>query len=287
VTGQYAVVARAERDRLGEGPLWSPRDNALYWVDILGQLLWRLRLETGEIRSWAMPEMIGWVIERRDRPGFVAGFQSGFAELSLDPVTISRLADPEPELPANRLNDAVADAAGRIWAGTMPVTADRPTGSLYRFDPGGTVTRLDSGYIVTNGPAISLDQKLLYHSDTGRGIIYRFPLRDEGSLGQRSEFIRFAPDWGHPDGMTVDAEDHLWVAHWGGSRISRFAPDGTLDRTIPLPASQITSCAFAGSNLNRMFVTSAAVDRAEEPLAGCLFEVDPGVRGIVPGLFAG
>lgn len=282
----YAIVARDVRDTLGEGLLWSARDNAVYWTDILAPALNRLSLADGQVTRWAMPEMIGWVIERRDAPGFVAGLRSGFAELTLDPVTITPIADPEPGLSDNRLNDAKADRWGRIWAGSMPITADRPSGNLYRLDPDRTVTRVDSGYSVANGPAISPDQRWLYHTDTPSRQVYRFAL-DEDGVRHRTPFIRFERDWGYPDGMTVDAEGGLWIAHWGGARISRFTPEGKLDRSVALPASQITNIAFAGEGLDRMFVTSAADGLPDEKHAGALFEVDAGVIGLPPGQFAG
>jgi sugar lactone lactonase YvrE len=282
---QWRVIERPERDLLGEGPLWSARDNALYWVDILGKALHRLRLHDDAIQSWPLPEMIGWVIERRDNSGFIAGLRSGFAQLDLDPLSVRPFGNPEPGEPGNRLNDAKADAAGRIYAGTMPLGADQPSGALYRLDPDGAITRLDEGYIVANGPAFSRDGRVMYHTDSARGHIYKFPLHEDGSLGARTTFLEFEADWGRPDGMTVDAEDCLWVAHWGGARISRFTPAGKLERAIPLPASQISSCTFAGPNLDRLFVTSAAIECEHEPLAGALFEVTTGVRGLAPNRF--
>jgi sugar lactone lactonase YvrE len=275
------------RCQLGEGPLWSARDNAVYWVDILAPALHRYSLADSSVDSWPMPAKIGWVIERRDRPGFIAGLQSGFAELVLEPFACRLIADPEPDLPDNRLNDAKADHLGRIWAGSMDCEVREATGSLYRLDPDFSVTRQDRGYRVTNGPAFGLGRDCLYHNDTGLGVVYRFDLGPAGEIGNRTEFLKFPRDWGFPDGMTVDAEGGLWIAHWGGGRISRFTPDGKLDRSIPLPASQITSCTFAGPDLDRLFVTSAAKDRPDEPQAGMLFEVDPGVRGLAPNLFAG
>lgn len=274
------------RDILGEGLLWSAREGAVYWTDILAPALNRLVLATGEVTRWPMPEMIGWVIERQHRPGFIAGFKSGFAELTLDPVEVRHIGCPEPHEPGNRLNDAKADRWGRIWAGTMPVAIDRPSGGFYRLDPDHRIHTADTGYTVANGPAISPDDRWLYHTDTVAGLIYRFPLSEKG-LGGREEFIRFESDWGSPDGMTVDAAGGLWVAHWGGSRVTRFTPEGKIDRTIRLPASQITNVCFAGEGLERMFVTSASLDRPDEPLAGALFEVDPGVRGLLPERFAG
>jgi len=284
----YRVISRSGRDQLGEGLLWSQRQNAVYWVDILAPALHRLSLADAQVSSWPMPEKIGWVIERRDRAGFIAGFQSGFSELTLDPVSIRLLAAPEPQLPTNRLNDAVVDHRGRIWAGTMDCSGEPETGSLYCLDPDLGVTRRDSGYRVTNGPVLSPQHDFLYHNDTARRVVYRFALTPDGDIRDKTEFLKFPADWGFPDGMTVDAEGGLWIAHWGGGRVSRFNPDGTLERAIPLPASQITNCVFAGAGLDRLFVTSAAVDRFGEELAGALFEVDPGgVRGLAPHYFGG
>lgn len=280
------IIEGSGRSLLGEGPLWSARDNAVYWVDILGRRLHRLSLADDGIDRWDMPEPIGWVIERRSEPGFIAGFASGFAELTLDPLTIRSIGNPEPELPGNRMNDAKADPAGRIWAGTMAADCKGMEGSLYRLDPDRRWTRVDGPYGIANGPAISSDGGTIYHTDTGLGLIYRFDVHDDGTLGPRQIHLRFEPDWGTPDGMTLDADGGLWVAHWGGSRVSRFAPDGKLERSIALPASQITSCTFAGPNLDRMFVTSAA-DGVDEPHAGKLFEIEPGCRGLPTQLFGG
>ena len=283
----YRIVERVQRDLLGEGPLWSARDHALYWVDILAPALHRLSLLDGSLSSWRMPEMIGWVIERANVPGFIAGFQSGFAELTLNPFEIRPIADPEAHLPKNRLNDAKADRWGRIWAGSMNVNANVPSGGFYRLDPDRSVTAMDSGYIVANGPAFSPAHDYIYHTDSGRGVVYRFAFSADGMLGERSAFIEFEAGWGKPDGMTVDVEGALWIAHWGAARVSRFTPDGQVDRVIHLPTAQVTSCAFVGENLDRMFVTSAAIDNERDPLAGALFEIDPGTRGFPPGQFAG
>lgn len=275
----YVVVARDRRDRLGEGPLWAPREAALYWTDILDRRLNRLSLATSKVESWEMPETIGWVIERA-RGGLVAGLGRRIVSLELDPLSIATIAEPEPERDGNRLNDATADAQGRIWAGSMPLGADRPSGALYRLDPDGGTSRVDDGYIVANGPALSPGGHLLYHADSGRGVVYRFRLED-GRLTSRETFIRFEAGWGAPDGMTCDADGGLWIAHWGGGCVSRFDPDGARERWIRLPASQITSCSFAGEGLDRMFVTSAH-DGVDEAHAGRLFEIDPGCRGLPP-----
>jgi sugar lactone lactonase YvrE len=281
------VIRAALRCKLGEGPLWSARENAIYWVDILAPAVHRLELSDGSVQSWPMPERIGWLVEREHAPGFIAGLQSGFAELSLDPFSIQPIADPEPHLPTNRMNDCKVDAAGRIWAGTMDAAIKDECGSLYRLDPGFRVSKHDEGYGVTNGPAFSVDCRTMYHTDTLKRTVFAFPLREDGSLGKRKDFIRFRDEWGYPDGMTVDAEGGLWIAHWGHGCVSRFTPDGERERSIELPASQITSCVFAGPALDRMFVTSAADGQLDAEHAGKLFEINPGVRGVPQPRFAG
>lgn len=275
------------RCELGEGPLWSARENAVYWVDILGAMLHRFSLADGSTDSWTMPGKIGWVVERRDKPGFIAGLQSGFHVVRLAPFECTPLVDPEPEHPGNRLNDAKVDHLGRIWAGTMDCDVREPTGSLYCLDSRFEVTKQDGGYLVANGPAFDTARRCCYHNDTGRGIVYRFDMRPSGELCNKREFIRFSREPGFPDGMTVDAEGGLWIAHWDGGRVTRFLPDGAAERHITLPASRVTSCTFGGENLDRLFVTTAAQDRPGEPQAGMLFEVEPGVGGLPPNQFAG
>lgn len=280
------VIAPGRRDRLGEGPLWSPRHDALFWVDILGWRIHRMTLADERIESFEQQGYAAWIIER-EAGGFVAGigrnivrFEPGRSEHEV----LASIDDPGQR--GNRLNDAKADRAGRIWAGTMPVTCDRPSGAFFRFDPDGMLARVDGPYTIPNGPAIGNDGDYLLHTDTARRTIFRFDIRDDGSLGEASPFIRFDEEWGNPDGMTFDAEGGLWVACWGAGRVMRFAPDGTPDRHIDLPASQITSCTFAGDALDRMFVTSAG-DGVNEPHGGALFEVDPGCKGLPPHRYLG
>ncbi|WP_066547241.1 MULTISPECIES: SMP-30/gluconolactonase/LRE family protein [unclassified Sphingomonas] len=283
----WQIIKRDVRDTLGEGALWSARHNALYWTDILAPAVNRLSLDSGEVTRWPMPEAVGWLVERR-AGGFIAGFKSGFAELDLDPVAIRPIVDPEPDLPDNRMNDGKADAAGVIWCGTMATKADRDSGSLWRFGADRRPVRMDSGYRVTNGPAFSVDGCWLYHSDTGRRTVYRFARRNDGTLGSRETFLTFAETDGRPDGMTIDTQDYLWIAHWGGSRVSRFRPDGVLDCAIALPASQVTNLTFGGARLDRLFVTSAAVDLPTSVHDGGLFEIlSHGASGSDPGTFGG
>lgn len=284
----WSVLPRPDsrRDLLGEGICHVAREQALYWVDIIGQRLHRYSLSDGAYAEWAMPDMIGWVIERADAPGFVAGLRSGFHTLTLDPFALVPIGDPEPDLAGNRLNDAVADAQGRIWAGTMSMDGSRESGALYRLDPDLTWTCVDAAYRIANGPAIAPDGRTLYHTDSAKGVVYRFAIDAGGQLGPRQTFVQFPDAWGAPDGMTTDSEGGVWIAHWGAGCVSRFTPDGHRERWIDLPASQITRPCFGGPDLSRMFVTSAA-DGVDEPLAGSVFEIDPGVRGQPAHRFGG
>jgi len=281
----HRIVARGRRDLLGEGPLWSERHRALLWVDIMENRISQVSLDDGRVREWTMPDTVGWVIEGGGAE-LIAGIGRSICALDLDALDAGEgwdgvrvLASPEEDRAGNRFNDAKADALGRIWAGTMATDADRPTGALYRFDPDGGVRRMDDGYRITNGPALAPGGDVLLHTDTGRDVIYRFVLNDDGSLGPRETWLEFDPSWGHPDGMTFDADGHLWVGCWGTGQVLRLDPAGVPERAIRLPTPNVTSCAFAGEELDRMFVTTARL-RATDELAGHLFEVDPGCRGL-------
>lgn len=281
------TIERGHRDLLGEGPVWVPERNRLFWVDILAPALNWLDLASGETGRRAFDERIGWIIPRVGRSDFVIGLKSGFHHFDFDTGALSSIGDPEPDRPDNRLNDAKVDHAGRIWAGSKDDTDTAASGALYRLDPDLTWSRHDDSYQVTNGPTFSPDGKTLYHTDSGARTIFAFDLAPDGTLSNKRPFLRFDDAWGYPDGMTTDAEGCLWVAHWEGARISRFDPEGRQMRAITLPATNITSMTFAGPDLDRMFVTSSADRRLDEPQAGCLFEVDPGVRGLPARAFAG
>ncbi|SDN69807.1 Sugar lactone lactonase YvrE [Methylobacterium phyllostachyos] len=285
------IVARSGsqigRDRLGEGPIWVPERGTLFWVDIEAPALNWLDFASGETGRLSFPEPLGWIIPRAGRRDFIVGLKSGFATYDLEADRIVPIGDPEPDHPDNRLNDAKVDSAGRIWAGSMHQAETAVSGSLHRLDPDLTWQRMDGEYGVANGPTFSLDGRIIYHSDSAARTVYAFDLAADGTLSGKRPFLRFPDDWGWPDGMTTDAEGCLWIAHWGGSRISRVDPEGRLMRAVALPAPNITSCAFAGEGLNRLFVTSASRGAEGVPEAGALFELDVGVVGLPPRAFGG
>ncbi|MDI5933465.1 SMP-30/gluconolactonase/LRE family protein [Halomonas kalidii] len=275
--------------QLGEGPLWCPeRGEAgqLLFVDILGRILNVHDFASGRTRGWALDEACCWLVSRDDGDGFIAGLASRLVHLRLGddgPRIAGAWATPE-EPAGNRFNDASVDGRGRLWFGSMNDGGEPGRGALYCLE-GASLRQVDDGYGVANGPAVSPDGTTLYHSDTAAGIVYAFDLSPRGELSNKREHLRFPGTQGYPDGMTCDAEGGLWVAHWGGGRVSRFRPDGTLDETLILPASRVTSCAFGGPELDQLYITTAAVERDQETLAGGLFRVSPGVRGLASPAF--
>ncbi len=276
---------------LGEGPLWVPSQEALYWVDVKKPAVHRIIPANGALETWPMPEQIGCIVLRR-KGGFVAGFESGLSFLDLDLGRIESFANPEPDRPENRFNDGKCDARGRFWAGTMDDSETAATGCLYRVDPDLSWHRMDTGYVVSNGPAFSPDGKTIYHTNSLDRTIYAFDLSHDGSIGRKREFLRFGQGDGYPDGMTTDAGGFLWVAHWGGWRVTRFTPDGAVDRIVELPVAQVTCCTFGGPDLQTLYITSASIglspkEKRNQPLAGGLFKADVGITGLPACEFAG
>ena len=272
--------------------MWHPGENALFWVDIKGRAVHEFRPDDGTRRSYSVGEEIGCLVPRA-RGGWIAALRSGFAHLDLDGGSSTPVADPEADRPGNRFNDGKCDRRGRFWAGTMDDAATEPTGSVYRLSADGRVTRVLSGYIVTNGIGWSPDDRTMYFTDSKNKVILAYDFdAGVGELANERVFATVPAGEGTPDGLTVDAEGCVWSAHWDGWRITRYRPDGTIAEVIAMPVRRPTSCAFGGKGLDRLYVTSAreGLDEdtlAEGPLAGSLFEVRLGVCGLAEVPYAG
>lgn len=277
---------------LGEGAMWHAPSQQFYCVDIHGCAIHAWSPTTGAHRRWALPERVGWLIARNDGDGFMAGLQSGFARVWLEPELRIELAGcAHPDQPDVRLNDAKADRWGRIWAGAMnnrdPSQAD---GYLARLDASGKFSVVEAGIHIANGPAIAPDGSWMLHNDSFLNTTYRYRITGEGHLVDKTVWRVFTEAEGTPDGMTMDREGQVWIAFWGGGCVRQFDPQGVQQRQIDLPATQITSMAFGGDTMELLLVTSAsagltAAQLARSPQAGCTFVLRPGAGGVLPFAF--
>ncbi|HTI65971.1 MAG TPA: SMP-30/gluconolactonase/LRE family protein [Caulobacteraceae bacterium] len=279
-------------NRLGESPVWSVREQRLYWVDSRAPAVFRLDPATGVVEDLSLPSIVGSIGLRRGG-GLVAALQTGLHLLDFDSRRLDFVADPEAHLPENRFNDGRCDRRGRFWSGTMNDARREPTGSLYRLDPDFTVARIRDDVIVPNSICWSPDDTVMYFADTYREQMMAYTFHpDTGELSGLRPFADDRQGPGRPDGSTVDAEGFLWNAKFGGGRVVRYDPKGRVDRILDLPVSQPSSCVFGGPDLRTLYVTSATqrlddAQLAAQPLAGGLFAADVGVAGLPEPEFAG
>ncbi len=269
----------------GECPVWSEEENALYLTDIPSKAIHRFVPEAGKSESWPMPEEVG-CFAFRETGGLVAALRSGFAFIDLASGSVEYLCDPEADKPENRFNDGRCDRQGRFWAGTMHEPRTAHDGNLYRLDGDRVCRRMAGDVLVANGLAWSPDSTVMYWSDSRSSIVFAFDFDPvSGEIANRRTFVELTEAQGRPDGAAVDAEGFYWSACYMGGRVLRIAPDGTIDREILMPVRDVTMVAFGGRDLDRMFITTSRealneAERRDSPLAGCVFEADPGVRGL-------
>lgn len=275
-----AQLAWDARCTLGEGCVWDAVRRRLLFVDIKQPAVLAYTPATGARQRWAMPDKLGWLV-RRESGGWLAGFASGVALLRWADDEIDTAADTAPQLtwlhrlhePGSpmRLNDAKADAQGRLWFGTMNNEAEsEPHGRFYRLDTDGSLHQVDDGYAVTNGPTFSLDGRTLFHTDSVARTIYAFDVAPDGSLQRKRVWKKIEgaeSTEGYPDGMCTDAQDHLWVARWGAGCVTRLDPEGTEVSRLHTGAPHTSNCCFGGAGYTELYITSARVGLDEAALA--------------------
>lgn len=277
---------------LGEGPVWDARERVLIWVDITAGVVHRFDPETGSDEGFDVGRPVGAAVPTTSGRWALAE-HDGFS--LFDPASGERepIADVEADDPRTRMNDGKCDPAGRLWAGTMDVEGSRPIGSLYRLGTDRRAERVLDGVTISNGLGWSPDGRTMYYIDSATHAVDAFDFEPEtGAVTGRRHLAQLPEEWGLPDGMTVDEEGFLWVAFWGGSAVRRISPDGRVTFAVEFPVSQVTSCAFGGDDLSDLYVTSAKTGLSdaqmrEQPSAGGLFRLRPGVRGLPDHEFAG
>lgn len=266
----------------GEGPVWSPRWGGLRFVDMLAGDVLTLaddgtvdRTTVGRVAAVVRPRAVG---------GAVVGIERGFT-LEEPDGSLTRLPDlwSDDEV---RMNEGGCDPDGRMYCGSMAYSQAAGAGLLYRLDPDLSVHRVLEGVTVSNGLEWSPDGTRAYYNDTATQAISVFDYDLEAGLtGRRT----FADVDGNPDGLTVDAEGGVWTALFGSGVVHRYAPDGTLDAVVEVPARQVTACTFGGDGLDRLYVTTSRenLEPDDDPLAGAVFVAPVGVRGMPVREFAG
>ena len=281
-----------QRCALAEGPLWSPGESALYWVDIPNKRIHRHNAEDDAHRTWGLPSRAS-ALTTRESGGLLLATEEGFAHLDTTSGELSLVTPLETHLPHNRSNEGKCDRAGRFWCGTMDDQEAGRTGALYRYDPDGGVTCHVTDVGISNTLAWSPDDRWLYFADSLEQTIYRYPYDAvEGTLGDRGVFASTRGEAYTPDGSTVDRDGYLWNCQWDGWRVVRYAPDGTIDRVVELPVQRPTSCIFGGPDMSTLYITSATIGLdedalAKQPWAGGILALETDTQGIPERPFLG
>jgi sugar lactone lactonase YvrE len=270
---------------LGEGPLWDPRTETLYWVDIAAGTVFAQPADRSEPTRIDLGAQVGCLGLTDDPWVLVAGLRTGWHLLDVTTGDLSFLADPEADRPDCRFNDGAVDPAGRFWTGSLEDGETRPVGRLYRLTGDGGYAVADEGFLCSNGIDWSPDGRWMYFVDSRADAIYRYAFDPgSGAIDDREVFVDTSPLVGIPDGLRVDAAGNVWCAFWDGAHVTRFSPDGGVAEQVPVPVPRPTSVAFGGPDLCTMYITSASIDLTGDqldrwPLSGSVLRQDVDVPG--------
>lgn len=280
---------------LGEGPCWDDTYNLLYWVDIAAYNVHIFNPIDRRDKVIHTKQYVGAAIPRSSG-GLILAMRHGFYHLDLETEALNFITDPESDKPFNRFNDAKCDASGRLWAGTMGLdeSVGKKEGALYSLDKDLNVKKVLGDVGISNGIAWDENSETMYYIDTPTKQITAFDFdMQTGDISNKRVIIEFPEGVGFPDGMNIDSEGMLWIAHWGGSQVSRWNPaTGVQIDSISIPALQVTSCVFGGVNLDELYITTARIGMSQDeleqyPHAGGLFMAKPGVKGVKTYQFQG
>lgn len=276
---------------LGEGPVWSVAEQAIYWIDVIDRKVFRHNLASKKTEQFVVTGMPGCIALRKDG-GLIAAFRTGLALVSLERGEETKIPS-KIDFGMERFNDGKCDRRGRLFAGTMDKTTNNTIGGLYRVDADHSVTKVADDIRLSNGIAWSPDDRVMYHNDSRPGYVYAYDYDiATGVPSNRRVHIDLSSTPYNPDGCTVDAEGYLWLAEVNSGRVGRYAPDGRRVGGIDLPTDRVSSVMFGGPNLDMLFITTMTYNLtpeqlAAQPLAGRLFVAYPGVKGLPEPHFVG
>lgn len=259
----YQVEMLADvRARVGEGPVWDPKRQVLTWTDIQTGRLFEFDPATGINRKIYQGPYVGGTAVNRTGGLLLATWEGiGLWREGEEITYIHKGILRGRQL---QFNDVSADPGGRFFAGTF--YGGSPPGTLYRFDPDGSIHPVQDGVGISNGIGFSPDLRTMYHTDSTKRTIYQYDYdQTSGDLSNRRKLVVLPDTEGIPDGLTVDADGFIWSANWGGGCVIRFDPDGAEERRIHFPATQTSSCMFGGADLNELYVTTAWNGTGEPP----------------------
>ena len=278
------------RCTLGEGTLWVKEHNSIYFVDIKKKKIFSFNVKSKIKKIFKVNKEIGFIAHIKDHV-FILGLQGELRIQDLKSKKILKSIKIEPNLKLNRINDGKTDPSGNLWFGTMDNLERKiEKGSLYKLDKNLKLTKVDKNYRITNGPAF-IDTNNFYHTDSAKKTIYKIKINKNNKIVSKKIFKKFSPEDGSPDGMTLDKNKNLWVAHFHGACISVFNNKAKLIHKINFPAKNITNCAFGGKNNKELFISTATkgmskVDIQKFSYSGYLFSVKTNCKGILQKKFA-
>jgi sugar lactone lactonase YvrE len=290
---QYEASLEYEtKSQLGEGAFWNHKTQELYWVDIEGMQLHIYSPQTKTNRSLEMPSRIGTVVPSAVNAKAVVALQDGIYNIDIHSGDLELVSEIERDIPSNRFNDGKCDPSGRLWVGSMALDQKQYEANLYMVTENGEATLKKDSVTISNGIVWTKDKSTMYYIDTPTLEIKAYDYDDAtGAISNERVAVTVNESLGFPDGMTIDANDMLWVALWNGNAVVNYNPkSGKQLSKVEVPAHNVTSCAFGGPNLDVLYITSSSLDMTEAekeqyPFAGSLFKVKLDVKGVKGDFF--
>ena len=277
------------RCTLGEGTLWVKEHNSIYFVDIKKKKICSLNIKNKKKKIFKVNKEVGFIAHIKDHI-FILGLQGELRIQNLKSKKVLKSIPIEPKIKLNRINDGKTDPAGNLWFGTMDNLERKiEKGSLYKLDKNFKLIKVDKNYRITNGPAF-IDQYNFYHTDSPKKTIYKIKINKNNKIVSKKIFKKLSPEEGSPDGMTLDKNKNLWVAHFHGACISVFNKKAKLIHRIQFPAKNITNCAFGGKNTKELYVSTATKGMSKADLrkfrySGFFFSVKTNAKGVLQKKF--